>query len=90
MRGHADMNQLSSPVMQDDEAKQHPQCDCRNDEEINGGDRLGVIVQEGPPGLRRRSPVPRHVLRHCRLGNIDPEFELLLQGVGVYDMPVGG
>ena len=24
MRGHADMDQLSSPVMQDNEAKQHP------------------------------------------------------------------
>jgi hypothetical protein len=39
-------------MMQDDEAKRHPQCDRRNDEEINGGDGLGVIVQKGPPGLR--------------------------------------
>ena len=64
MRGHVDMDQLSSTVMQDDEAKQHPECDRWNDEEINGGNRLGVIVQKGPPGLRWRSPDPRHVLRH--------------------------
>ncbi len=32
MRGHADMDQLSSPVMQDNEAEQHPQCDRWNDE----------------------------------------------------------
>jgi hypothetical protein len=47
------MDQLSSPVMQDDEAEQHPQCDRRNDEEINGGDGLGVIVQEGPVGRKK-------------------------------------
>ena len=69
------MDQLPAPVMQDDEAKQHPQCDRRNDEEIKGGNRLGVIVQEGPPGLRRRTPRSQHILRHCRLGDIDPELE---------------
>jgi hypothetical protein len=75
MRGHADMDQLPPPVMQDDEAKQHPECDRRNHEQIDGGNRFGVIVQEGSPGLRRRAPGPRHVLRHRRLGDIDPEFE---------------
>jgi len=75
MRGHADMDQLSSPVMQGDEAKQHPYCDRWNDEQIDGDNRAGVIVQKGPPGLRWRSPDPQHVLRHRRLGNIDPEPE---------------
>jgi hypothetical protein len=77
MRGHADMGKPPPPVMQDNEAKQHPKCDRRNDEKIDGGDCLGVIVQKGPPGLRWRTTSPRHVLRHRRLGDIDPEFEQL-------------
>src|SRR5262245_13966532 len=30
-RGHADMDQLPLSMMQEDEAKQHPECDRRND-----------------------------------------------------------
>jgi len=50
MRGHADLDKLPTPVMQDDEAIQGPESDPRNDEKIDGGDRLGMIAQEGPPG----------------------------------------
>ena len=89
MRGHADMDKLPPPVMQDDEAKQHPECDRRNDEKIDGGNRLGVITQEGPPGLRRRPPGPQHILRHCRLGDIDPEFKQLAMNAGRSPQRIG-
>jgi hypothetical protein len=81
-KGAADMVNLPPPVVQDNKAKQHPERNHQNDEKIDGGNRLGVIAQERPPGLRRRTPGPRHIFRHCCLGDIDPEFEQLTVNAG--------
>jgi hypothetical protein len=69
-------------MTQNDETKQHPQCDRRNDEEINGANRLGVIVQEGRQDCAGGQPDPQHLLRHRRLGNIDPELDQLAMDAG--------
>jgi hypothetical protein len=47
----------------------------RHGEEIDGYQGLHVIVQERPPGLRRRLAVAQHVLADAGLADVDAEFE---------------
>jgi Recombinase/Resolvase, N terminal domain len=44
--------------------------------------RLDVILQEGPPGLRRRLPTAYNVLAHAGLADIDAEFEQFAMDAG--------
>ena len=49
MPGHVEVKN-TPPVMRDhEEAAKHAECHCRYGEEINRGDRLTVVVQEGCP-----------------------------------------
>ena len=47
----------------------------RHSKEVNRDHRLDVVLQDGPPGLRRRLAVARHVLPHAGLADIDAELE---------------
>src|SRR5262249_47504530 len=47
--------------------------DGRDREEVDGGDRLGVIAKEGPPFLRTRATPSRHVFGDGRLGKFMTE-----------------
>ncbi len=48
-----------------------------NHKEINRRDPVRVIVKEGLPGLRRSISSRHHVLRDCRLGDLEAELEKL-------------
>src|SRR5665213_4445269 len=64
-------------MLQDKKAEEQAKGNGRDDEEIHRGNAVGMITQEGLPALRRRSPPPRHILRHARLPDIDTELEEL-------------
>jgi hypothetical protein len=64
-------------VAEDDQNMEETEADRRHHEQIHRGDGGGVVAQKGLPALARRSPTSRHVLRHCRLGDLDAELEQL-------------
>src|SRR5437667_10099345 len=47
----------------------------RNHKEINRCDAVSVVTKEGLPGLRRPISPRYHVLRDCRLGDLEAEFQ---------------
>jgi hypothetical protein len=49
--------------------------DRRHSEEVNRHHGLDVILQEGPPRLRRRLPTAYEVFAHAGLADIEAEFE---------------
>ena len=55
-------------VTEHDEDEQIPGC-RRQSEEVDGDQIFDVIVEKAPPGLRRWSSMPNHVLRYGGLGN---------------------
>jgi hypothetical protein len=66
----------STPVVgQYQEYVQDLETDRRHSEEIDGHHGLDVILEEGSPGLRGRSPMPHHVLAHARLPEVATELE---------------
>jgi hypothetical protein len=49
----------------------------RNDKEINRRDPVSVVAKEGLPCLRRSISPRYHVLRDCRLGDVEAELQKL-------------
>ena len=49
----------------------------RDDKEINRRDPVSVVVKEGLPCLRRWISPRYHVLRDCRLGDVEAELQKL-------------
>ena len=64
-------------MAEDDQNIEEAEVDRRHHEQIHRGDAGGMVVQKGLPALARRSPTSRHVLRHCRLRDLDAELEQL-------------
>ena len=57
VRCHVDVGQPTRAVLDDNKHVQHPKCRRDRHEEVAGEDRLGMVLQEGGPGLiaaRRR------------------------------------
>jgi len=72
-----------APVMrQHQKHVQHLESERRRGKEVDGNQALDVIVQEGTPGLRGRLAVPRHVLGHAGLTNLDAQFQQFPVDVG--------
>src|SRR5215471_6616851 len=61
---------------------QHLEADRGHAEEIDRDQRLGVVIEEGAPSLRRRSALPDHVFGHTGLADGDAQFEQLTMDVG--------
>ena len=55
MLGHVEMNHIAPTMRQDHQNEQDPKGRGRHREEIDGDQFVDVIVEEDPPGLRRRS-----------------------------------
>src|SRR5260370_2651936 len=75
MRGDVQMHDPSSVVSHNQEHVQDLKPDRRHSEEVDRHHRLGVILKEGLPVLRRRLPLAYDVLAHASLADLDAEFE---------------
>src|SRR5260370_26104802 len=75
MGGDVEMDDPSSIVSQNQEHVQDLKPDRRHREEVDRHHCLDVILQEGPPRLRRRLPTAYDVLADAGLADIDAEFE---------------
>jgi hypothetical protein len=77
MGGHGDVHNASTLMDEDEEHEQESTRCRRDDEEIGCRDLLGMICQERPPRLGRRSGAPAHVLRDGRLRDVEAQFQQL-------------
>jgi len=75
MRCHPHPQDAASIMAQDQQAVEEPERNRRNPEQVRRGDAIGMVAKKRPPTLRRRSPAPRHILRHARLPDVDAELE---------------
>src|SRR5690348_1540552 len=55
MLGHIEMQHLATGVVQEDEYKQYPHRDRLHHKEMHRDQLADMVVQEGPPGLVRRT-----------------------------------
>src|SRR6516164_5972070 len=69
------MMQPATVVSQDQEYVQHLKANGRHREEVDRYHGLEVILQEGPPGLRRWLAASRHILAHTGLADVDAQLE---------------
>src|SRR5688572_13415012 len=81
MRGHRKPQQLPPSVPENKKCEKLLKGNRRNHKEINRRDRVRVIAKEGFPRLRRSIRSRHHVLRHCRLGDVEAEFQKLTMDV---------
>src|ERR1017187_3560266 len=75
MTSDSEPNDPSSPMSEDDKDIKTFEGDRRHDEEIDGCDSVGMILQERLPSLRRRSSAPDHVFGDRRLRDLKTELE---------------
>src|SRR5262249_45993659 len=74
MPGHVEVNHSSAIMGKYDKHEQHAEGRCRNGEEIDRDHLAKVILEKGPPRLRRRLPTLGYQTRDCSLGNLNSEF----------------
>ena len=81
MARHLEPQQLATAVTQYEKREQSLKGQGRNHTQVNGGDRLGVVSQEGSPPLGWVPP-PHHVFRNRRLGDRKAEHQELAVNPG--------
>jgi hypothetical protein len=64
-------------VAENNKCKEQLERNRRDHEQIDRGNALGMIVEEGLPGLQRPALAGHHVERNSRLGDPDAELEQL-------------
>src|ERR1017187_7272030 len=76
-RVRRDLEMHSPPVVvtQQQEHVQHLKANGRHREEVNGHRGFQVVLQEGPPRLRRWTPTAGHVFADACLADVHAEFE---------------
>jgi len=62
-------------VSQDQEYVQQLKANGRHREEVDRYHRLEVILQEGPPGLRRWLAASHHILADAGLADVDAQLK---------------
>jgi hypothetical protein len=79
----------AASVLDDEETVQHTERRGRHGEEVEGDDRLAVVVKKGQPFLGRITPAtdPPQVARHGSLG--EHEAELMQFAMNFRRAPVG-
>src|SRR5215469_18982763 len=75
MSRHGEMQDPAPFVSQNHEYVQHPKVNRRHREEVDRYHTLDVILQEGPPSLRRRLAVSRHIFANAGFANLDAQLE---------------
>ncbi len=73
----SDTEMLDAPPLmtQHDEDEQNAEPGRRDHKEIDRSETAHVVVEERPPGLRRRPRMPYHVSRYRRLADIDAQLQ---------------
>src|SRR5271166_7161619 len=79
MCGHVNVEKPASLEAQHDEHVKQPEANRRHHGEVDG-DRM--VSQERPPALRRRFPMPWHVLGERRLGEAEAKLDELAMDPG--------
>src|SRR5258707_5186000 len=82
MLGDSYAHDLPAIMRQNDGHVEQPKRRRRHYKHVDGSDALGLIAQESPPALRRCSPSSHHVLRDCRLADLNAELEQLTMDPG--------
>ena len=77
MPGHRKPHQLPPPVAKNKKCEELLKGNRRNYKKINRRDPVSVVVKEGLPCLRRSTSPRYHVLRDCRLGDVEAELQKL-------------
>ena len=75
MGGDIEMEDPATVMSQHQEHVEDLEPNRGNREEIDRHQGLDVVVEESPPGLRRRLTEPDHVLADAGLPDVDAEFE---------------
>jgi hypothetical protein len=73
--GHIEVENATPVVGQHQKYVKDLEMDSGHREEIDGDQRLGVILQKCAPGLRRRFAAAHHVFADAALPDVDAEFE---------------
>ena len=83
MRGNVVVHDPSTIMGQGDEHEEHAEGRGRDGEEVDGRELSHVVGEEGAPGLGPgRSRMAAEVLRHGRLGDLDPQLPELAVNAG--------
>src|ERR1019366_5292836 len=77
MPGHRKPQQLPPSVAENKKCEELLKGNRRNYKQINRRDPVSVVVQEGLPCLRGATSPRYHVLRDCRLGDVEAELQKL-------------
>ena len=75
MRCNIEVNDAATLMRKNEEDIENAERDCRDGEEIDRGELLGVVFQKYAPSLRGRFVMSDHVLSNSCLRDIDSEFE---------------
>jgi len=74
MRGYAKVKESAAIMRQNQKNEEQTESRRRNHKEVCRDQFLGMIFQEGPPGLRGWLAVTNHVFGNRRLREVDAEF----------------
>src|SRR5450759_4683015 len=75
MCGDVEMHDPPAVVSQHQQYVQHLEPNGGHGEEVDGHHRLHVVLEEGPPCLRRWIPTADHVFAHAGLADVNAELE---------------
>jgi len=85
----SEVHHLPAFMNQNDEDEQHSLRHCRDCEEIDRGDLLRVVAEEGLPRLRRRARRLGTVSPDGGIGNLKPQLRQLIADAGTPPCRVG-
>jgi hypothetical protein len=74
MRGYAKVKESAAIMRQNQKNEEQTESRRGNHKEVGRNQFLGMIFQEGPPGLRGWLAVANHVFGNSRLREVDAEF----------------
>src|SRR4029077_10511740 len=77
MPGHRKPQQLPPSVTKNKKCEELLKGNRRDYKKINVRDTVSVVVKEGLPCLRRSISPRYHILRDCRLGDVEAELQKL-------------
>ena len=82
MSGHIEVDDTTSIMGQNQKHVKDLETKSGHGKEVDGDQLLGMILQEGAPGLRRRPTRAHHVLAHAALTDFEAKFEQLTVDAG--------